>query len=506
MKKEPKKLMKELESNPSILSDLSFDHTQGREVHFFSTIVKTEPQYYPYFPKHARINKSIVKIFVQDQKNSSFIKDENTFFVLFNAVKSELSVQKEFVYNLTDELKNSKTIFNWLVNKNGDFLRYASKDLKNDKKIVLRAVKRSMESYEFASKELRADLDVANLFLSDKKHFHYFGSRLIKFMPESLTSDKNILIKMYKTGEHDLNHIRKFITNEMKDDKEFMILVLKSNDFFNQISDRLKKDKDVIIAALSHDYKHINSIDMENFKNDEDFIFKVLKHHSKIITRVSKKLIENEKFIEQAYKINAKIYKFLRPDEGMLLKIAKWNPKICHHVNESQIEKYRQMCKNRDFVMACTLNYRHDGYVPLWSMDEALKSDKEIILAGIKHSSDYFYGMPHEYKQDEKFNKKCVEINAHWFKWYKQTPMENIENDREIVLKAIKQKPKVIKYVKESMKNDKEIAMEAVKRSRAAYKLLLLDLKSDIEIQWQTKRYFKQIKKIQVFDITFSFQ
>eukprot|EP01080_Neovahlkampfia_damariscottae_P012624 gene12624-6528_t len=415
-----------LKKDPTVLSSVSFHHDNPEDVAYFLTIVTLSPELYIYFPKHARINKKIINAFLEEPMNCSLTKDENNFFILFLSIKPEETAQA-FLKYLPSELKNSKRIFNWLVNKNGRYLLYASDLIKNDKNIVIKAVRNTQASIVYASKELRGNHDVIKELFKSKLYFRKRTVQLIfDHIERSLLNDTKILKIIFKSMNYQVCHILPYITKEMKNDKEFMISILKSNDFFASISRDLRKDKDVIIVSIKHNYSNISYIDMKSFENDEDFFFRLIKSHPRIILEASKKLRKNNEFIKKCFKINIKVFDYLLPDEEMIWKISSWNASLIAHLKNyykcKYNDKYDHLYKNRDFVLQCYQTDHWNNYFPYFyhMINPEFKDDKKLTLEALKrakYSTALFFKIISDKNlKDKDFIKKCIEIRPNYLK------------------------------------------------------------------------------------------
>jgi hypothetical protein len=82
---------------------------------------------------------------------------------------------------------------------------------------------------------------------------------------------------------------------------------------------------------------------------------------------------------------------------------------------------------------------------------------------------------------------------------------EELKNDKEVVLEAVKEYGYSLYHSSEELKNDKEVVLEAVKKNSNSLDFASEELKNDKEVVWISDRYFKFIKSIKTFDLNFKF-
>ena len=112
---------------------------------------------------------------------------------------------------------------------------------------------------------------------------------------------------------------------------------------------------------------------------------------------------------------------------------------------------------------------------------EELQNDKEIVLVAVKQN-----GMSLEFASYQLKNDRTVVIEAlNKREGYYIGPLrfcsDELRNDRNLVLKAVKTNPNVIKLTSEEIQNDRKIYFEAVKGNSSLINLASYDLIKDLE-------------------------
>ena len=154
-------------------------------------------------------------------------------------------------YNLSiDNLENDKLFMLYCVNINGILLDYASQELKSDLYLVYNAYINNYKSFQFASDLIKNDYSTINTF---------FDINLIyKYLSENLRNNKDYALLVLNKNIKKF----KFIGNSLKT-KEF-ISELFNLDSFNcniiqYFPDDLKNDKEFVIKCIDNNNNNNNN-------------------------------------------------------------------------------------------------------------------------------------------------------------------------------------------------------------------------------------------------------
>lgn len=120
---------------------------------------------------------------------------------------------------LTDNLKDNEAVMSLAVEKNGEYLKYASLRLKDNKNLVLRAIEKSGSPLKYASASLRDNVEVIKKALETKKSIQD-----LNLGSNSLNNDELAKIMVQNLGEN-----YQFLSEELKDKKEIILLAIKSS-------------------------------------------------------------------------------------------------------------------------------------------------------------------------------------------------------------------------------------------------------------------------------------
>ncbi len=190
-------------------------------------------------------------------------------------------------------------------------------------------------------------------------------------------------------------------------DKNFFIQVARcfGRAVFN-IHESLKKDREVVLAAVQPDGEALELVD-ESLKKDREVVLAAIQQNS---------------------------YPLVHADESLK--------------------------KNPDFVLAVV---KKDGWT-LQFIDESLKKDRAIVLAAIQQNSRALQFADKSLKKDREIVLAAVKQDGKVLR----CADESLKKDREIVLAAVKQHGRALQYADESLKKDREIVLAAIQQDGGA--------------------------------------
>ncbi len=160
-----------------------------------------------------------------------------------------------FLYYLSPQQQNNKTLVLKAVSNCGEALEYASDELKRDKDVVRAAITQDQNSIQYASSEVFGD---GELMAIGAEHFE-------KATKDLKENKETVLAVVSKSGRA-LRHA----SNGLRDDKDVVLAaVSKDNRSLEYASERLRDDKDVVLAAVSKTGSSLKFAS-SRLKNDRD--------------------------------------------------------------------------------------------------------------------------------------------------------------------------------------------------------------------------------------------
>ena len=303
-----------------------------------------------------------------------------------------------------------------LINCDYTFL-YISEILRSDKEIILHAL---AQKYVDSTGNVINDL----------------SSNFTDNIPEKLKAEKDFVLQMVNVNGMALG----CVSDELKVDKDVVMLALKNNGkayAHFEWEDDTFYDKELILAAASNGgTPEIISI----FTLDEEFFDTVFDHIPNI---AYKSRISAESCIGQS-----------------------WKNKIGQSWADVKKPK-RQITGDREFA----LHGVKKGLVLDVNLcrEAGLVFDKEIILYQLKNCIDKKEGTlsimnhaPDEFKADKEIALEAVKNT----RYVLGTPFlsdELILSDKEIIMEGMKHSPIALYYASDNLKNDRELLLSALK-------------------------------------------
>jgi hypothetical protein len=298
-------------------------------------MVDISPHYFQFLSDKLRDNKGLAMKAVKDDNNLyNFISDrlktdidvlkliDFKFFSYCAASKFD----KVFTFKKKLDRATFLKLFTYFKGKYKSLplslLLNAPDDVKNDKDLVIKIIKLSKCSYRHAPLHLQKDQDVMDAFIKNDDfnsrdiseipdYNKDIALRMVKLQPwlysySNFTSDKDVILQAIKTKKYIHRSILPFIPKHMKDDKDIKAIlntksvehfskkynddksiILKSVKKYNKfefVSDRLKKDKSVVMAALTnparkkHNPTDLLKFTTEKLRSDKDVVLQALEN------------------------------------------------------------------------------------------------------------------------------------------------------------------------------------------------------------------------------------
>ena len=413
-----------------------------------------------------KTNKNILTEVVKNSQDAlSFLaeNDKNDKNLIMTAVDNYGNALEY----ASEHLQNDKDVVITAVRNNGDALEYASEELQNDKDVVITAVRTNGDALQYASEELQNNKDVAmTALLTSPIAFEYIS--------EMLRSDKEIILHalaqkyMDSTGKviNDLDFsFSDNIPEKLKADKDFVLQMVKVNGMvLSCVADELKVDKDVVTLAVKNNGKAYAHFEWE----DDTFYDKEL-----ILAAASNggtpEIISiftlDEEFFDKIFNYRPSIaYKSRIAAESCIGQ--SWKNKIGQSWADVKKPK-RQITGDKEFALH---GVKKGLVLDVFLCREAgLVFDKEIILYQLKNCLDkkeatlsIINHAPEEFKADKEIALEAVK-NTRYVLGKPFLSDELILSDKEIIIEGMKHSPDALYYASDNLKNDRELLLSALK-------------------------------------------
>lgn len=215
------------------------------------------------------------------------------------------------------------------------------------------------------------------------------------------------IIKDWRDKIIDFNLFKKKLSMHLDIKEDVLKLIDKNYISLNDVSDRLKNDRDVVLKAI--------------FKNGDNILF------------------ANKKFLA---------------DKEVVLVAMKKTGEHCNHI----FEKISTALKNDDELVHMALKYSPECLI---NLTEKYSDNKELLLS-LKAS--HLDGYSDRLRNDRDVVLMTVKLNGLNLKYASR----DLQDDYDVVLAAVKNDGKALEFASSRLKSDKKIVKCAIKNDCAA--------------------------------------
>jgi hypothetical protein len=255
----------------------------------------------------------------------------------------------------------------------------------------------------------------------------------------------------------------------LRANKKIILILVSVNGYFLKFITEFRSDRDVVIAAVSSSPCSLEYA-ADNFQDDLDIVNLAISGSGAALQYASPRLKSRvDLVLKSLVNNNGHILKYLpdqiRKDKALAL-IAIENG-LDYYFLDEELKSDRNIC----------LEYvKKKGAVGFGNLINAFKSDKEICLEAIRNTDQYEEQIWASDYEDYHEIEGSVDNTALQF------ASEELNNDREVVLEAVKQNGTALCWASEELRSDREIVFEAVKRYGSVLQYASIELRNDREI------------------------
>ena len=415
-----------------------------KDTHFLLDVMRDNFLASIYIIKHLEMNEAMKQLFLSLRANReqvlSAVKIDG---VALSYVAQKLRGDKEIVLQAMKHDLDNKLYFN-----NSTVFKYADDVIKDNKTFALKAVTLNIKAYDYLSDRLKQDQDVVltairtNAMVFDK-------------LPAILKTNEIIILAT--AGEYPQAY--QYANKELRKDKVLALRIIKNNKgslktsgLFSLMDTELKKDKDVMLAAV--------------------------KNEGKLLQYASKTLRNDKKIVLQAVDLDDEALRYasqsLQGDKEVVLKALRYRGKNMAFVSPN-------LKNDKAFILKALAQMDSgaiDDAYPL--LNKQLKSDKDIIFATIQSLASVKvleYATSH-LRKDKEVVYAALKKNGYELEFADNS----LKKDRAIVLTAISQTGSALKFADASLKKDKAIVIKAIEKDGYALEYADVNLQMDKEL------------------------
>ena len=259
---------------------------------------------------------------------SDALKDNNQ--IVFEAVKHSDSA----LQHASLRLRNDDEIVLAAVKRQGHQLMDASGRLQGDRNTVIEAVKNNHSALEFASKELRDDEGIimtAIEYYTRKSRYITLSLKLLNYASLELRDNKMIVSKAVGLNALELEYA----------------------------SDRLKQEKEIVLAAVKNDGRSLRFVSAPKIIDDQEIAMTAVKNCGWALQYLSKKDKQNPELVLTAFNQVNKIRKvglkelelmacLSKPQQRKFHKYIEYSVKEIFNVSPDQFKSFLMGTKQKE--------------------------------------------------------------------------------------------------------------------------------------------------------------
>jgi len=246
--------------------------------------------------------------------------------MLTEASKNDLDImllvaeKKSYCFkDFPDWAKNNKQIALAAIKDSADAFEYASQVLRSDKEVVLTALNSNSAMYNtmsfVMSEEITNDIEVIKAAIkSHNQAFSYIPDKWksnkeildlvisaeisdssFEHFPESYRDDKNVALKAVK----DDAGCSRYLSMRLKDDKELALIAINDRGIYlEEFSERVRDDKEVVLKALKNDTWRCLSSVSDRLKSDIDVVIAAVSYDNRTLSEFPKEFADDQRVID----------------------------------------------------------------------------------------------------------------------------------------------------------------------------------------------------------------
>jgi hypothetical protein len=299
-------------------------------------------------------------------------------------------VDSYYYMNLPLNVRSNKKIALAGIVRSPNNFYYSSDDLKNNCEFVLDAIKIGRSDVlEYAADHFKDDSEFLLNIIQILDNNYEDINNILEFISDNLKNTPQFFLDILKI-RNDIE-VLKYVSENLQNDRNFVLLCMKYGYAFENISENLRNDYEIVLEAIRNDGDNL-MFASDNLKNNSEIVLEAIQNKFKSICYASDDLKNNPDFILSALEQNSNNLCALY----FILNTVKENSLIISHItnffqNDKKIilEIIKQDCsqlkytKNDKILILETV--KQNGLL-LKDVSENFKNDDDIILEAINQN------------------------------------------------------------------------------------------------------------------------
>ena len=212
-----------------------------------------------YVSSSIKKNKTNIMLFIQiNHRTLQYIDDEYIDEEIFDIAFNKCSI--DAIHHAPMRLKVNKNIALKVVKSNGMLIEFVAKSMRRDINVVFSAVRQNGIAFVLLQKNFKDNeelaliaFDKAELSSTTSGGYHFYISDIYRHLSDRLKKDKNIAIHAVSKSGLILAKMSKVFN----DDYDIVLQAVTQNcNALNYVSDRLINDKEIVFRAITYGQQH----------------------------------------------------------------------------------------------------------------------------------------------------------------------------------------------------------------------------------------------------------
>lgn len=324
-----------------------------------------------------------------------------------------------------------------------------SSQLKDDEEIILQSTFKNKENFKYASKRLNSDRS----FIMEAINYCINGGICISKLSAELKNDKEIILKTVKKNAHNLE----YVSGDLRNDPDVINLAITSYNvyhmgqyIFKYIGNDLKNNKEFMLTKIKAGGLGLKYLP-RHLRQDKDIVLNAVEENGKAIRYASSKLRRNRQIIASAINNNPTAIKYL--DYGVAV-----NNKDLIKIGISISNVFNLLPKKLKYDKELMYISVQNHGLSLKDFPKEYRHDYTLISLAIKQEGSVIGYAPDNIKNDINFFYEAIKTNIYSLKHANHTILDN----REFIVKALEYSSASLFYASDKLKDDKELVLSAI--------------------------------------------
>ncbi|KAG2375396.1 hypothetical protein C9374_010019 [Naegleria lovaniensis] len=331
----------------------------------------------------------------------------------------------------------------------------------SDKDLLLQAVRANSHAIRFASRNLFTDREV--VIQAVKQNIN-----VLNHIPNEYRNDKNFVLDVlltHCTEPSNINNILYFLSQQLKSDKEVVVLAVKQNGAsLGCASQELRKDKQVVLQAVQQNGLALQFASLM-LKDDKEVVMAAVQQNGHALQHASFTLKLDREVVQSAVRQNgaslAHALFDMTDDKDIVIEAIKQNRNAFPHASP-RLKNHSEILTLVGESCSDTIEFlllKHQSAFGALSLDNVpypFRNDKQFILRALKNKALVAWeGIPVEIRNDREFALEAIKIDGKYINY-----LHAFKEDPEIIMQAYQHNNSVISHFPKKIGNDREFIMK----------------------------------------------